>query len=110
VYWVEHHLKKQQIVGKSNGPLSEVQSGIIDSCLAREDYKAARQFISDWNETRAKESARVVDISKWIPGDHYYALSQKFSSLSEAESHVRKQGYIFSGVVRERFHYRESGG
>lgn len=105
--WVERAIEKSRIVSQSTGYLTEVQSFIIDSCLARRDLDTARQHIIDWNRQRdSKES----DISKWTPGDHFYALDKKFSTLGEAIDYLRIKGFRFSGNIRERYAYRESGG
>lgn len=103
---VELHIAKSRIVSESNAPLSEVQSYIIDSCLNRGDEAAAKVFINDWNQSRSRP---IRDVSKWIPGEHFYALDKKFSSLDEAIGYLGENGFSF-GTLRERFQYRESGG
>lgn len=107
--WVLKAVEKNVILRRSTGYLTEVQSAIIDSCLARGDREKAEQLIQDWNNERDGKRP-TADISKWLPGDHYYALDKKFRTLGDAESYLQSRGYRFSGKIRERFEYRESGG
>lgn len=110
MHWVEHYIKKTKILEVSTGPLTEVQGYIIDSCLAREDFEQARKNIQYWNEERARPTRSKLSVSKWTPGDHFYVLGEKFSSLERAIKHLESNGYEFDGNVRERFQYRENGG
>lgn len=103
---VELWMAKSKVLENSNGPLSEVQGYIIDSCLARGDFDKAHQLIKDWNS----RSTRPVNyVSKWIPGNHFYALNAKFDAIEDAISHLEAAGYRYGGL-RERFQYRENGG
>lgn len=103
---VERWLQKSRILEASVRPLTEIQGYMIDSCLNRGDIEGAKRFIQDWNATKVKPKR---DVSKWTPGDHYYALDQKFVTLEAAIEHLKAKGYEF-GELRERFQYRENGG
>lgn len=107
--FVMRHLRRERLVEKSTGPLTEIQSMILDSCLARGDIEQAEKDIADWNTQRVAASRRTEYVSKWVPGDHYYALDQKFDTLAKAKAHLKRRGYAYGGL-RERFQYRSSGG
>lgn len=110
MHWAElSMLKRRLLEEEESGPLSEVQGYIIDSCLNRGDRDKARQMIRDWNAQRLKLSRPKLHVSKWVPGDHYYALSKKFNTLEAAIQHLEENGYQFDGL-RQRFQYRENGG
>lgn len=105
-HWVERVLLKSRIVSKSVRPLTMTEGYLIDSCLNRGDIEQAEKFIRDWNSTLAKPKRCI---SKWIPGNHYYALSEKFNSLEDAINHLKINGFEYDGL-QERFQYRENGG
>lgn len=98
---------KEYIVSLSRGPLTETQSYIIDSCLARMDLGKAEQLVRDWDVAAGRNEKRHV--SRWVPGTHYYALEKKFGTLGEAIAHLVESGYRYAGT-RTRWEYRESGG
>lgn len=110
MHLVERRLLKAKILEHSTGPLTEVQGYIIDSCIARGDLEQARKNIGYWNDERARVPRPKRGISKWIPGDHFYALGEKFRTLELAIEHLESEGFAFDGIVRERFQYRENGG
>jgi hypothetical protein len=80
-FWSEHEDLKQR--------LSEVQQGIIVSCLARHDEKTAVKHLNDW----MRRPYKTVYISKYVPGSHFYVLGTKFDTVSEARRHAENQGY-----------------
>lgn len=47
-------------------------------------------------------------IHKWVPGDHYYALGEKFNTMAEAEAHLERNGFKCLGL-RETFVYPGDG-
>lgn len=105
--WVEKTLQMQRLMKDSTGPLTEVQGWIIKAHLDNGDEAGAKELIQDWN---AQRDRKLADVSKWLPGDHYYALDKKFDTLDGATRYLESKGFKFSGCVRERFMYRESGG
>lgn len=72
---------------------SEVQRYIFRNALVREGIQRAKQFIRDWKlvETQAW-------ITKWVPGDHYYAEGEKFDHYSDAERHLKLRGFNVLGL------------
>jgi hypothetical protein len=79
-------------------PLTEVQRYIILSCLARGDETEAMELLIDWMPNRYR------CIYKWIPGNHYYALNEKFNTLQEAKDHLRNFGYQFKCLIEQRIY------
>lgn len=108
--WFERYMERQRIVDGSTDTLTEIQGMILTSCLARGDTDGAKRHIQDWNAKRARGKSAGIDISKWTPGEHFYALDKKFLKLDDAISYLRERGKRFSGHVQERFAYRENGG
>lgn len=76
---------------------------MLVSALTRHDLESARIFLNDW--TSRLPTALVY---KWVPGDHFYALTQKFDTLSEAIHYLREAGYAYGGI-RERHVYPHGG-
>jgi hypothetical protein len=76
VFWAAH--------GVDNPPI--LLRYLVDAALAEEDEPRAEMFVRDWGFSRG------VQISKYVPGTHFYALDRKFGSLSEARAFVRQQG------------------
>lgn len=70
----------------------------------------AYKNIEYWNYERARSQRPKLSVSKWVPGDHFYVLDEKFRSLEDAIKHLEFKGYVFDGNVWERFQYRENGG
>lgn len=107
--WVERRIQMSRLLEDSTGPLTDVQYWILKTHLDNGDEAEAKKFIQDWNATRDRKTPEA-DISKWLPGAHFYALDRKFATLDEATGYLKERGFRFSGNVRERFAYRESGG
>lgn len=78
---------------------------ILVSCMARgyHEWPAVAQFLRDWC---AQDRRPSREVTKFVPGDHYYALDQKFNSLSSAIDHLQASGYRYSGL-REKHVYTE---
>lgn len=62
---------------------------ILLSCFSRRDRRGARQFLVDWTDEYAKP---VCPISRFVPGDHYYALDTKFDTYEQASEHIKRSG------------------
>jgi len=76
--------------------LPEVQRYMVESALARGDERRAEIHVSDYLSESKKPP---VQIEKFSPGEHFYVFREKFTSLAEAESHARRNGYrIIPGV------------
>lgn len=81
----------------------EIKYYILRSAMAREDFEACRIHINDWSQRRSRPSAMV---SKFIPGEHYHVLGEKFDTLDEAQQYLRSRGYVYGGLT-EKHVYRE---
>jgi len=84
----------------------ELMYNMVLSALAREDERAVRIYVNDWSATACKKPQR--SIFKWIPGDHFYALEDKFDTLDEAKQHLKRHGYECGPVVEQ--HVYAQGG
>lgn len=76
---------------------------MLRSAMAREDYEACRIYVNDWSRRRSPPSERV---SKFIPGQHYHCLGEKFDTLDLAIRHLKLNGYAYGGL-KEVHVYRE---
>lgn len=97
-YWftgtVEREIMKRTLLDEFGWPsLNEIQSYSIDSCLMRGDLRTARIYLNDFCGKKG-----TMEVWKWIPGDHYYALRVKFNTLKEAINYLHLQGYSYSGL------------
>jgi hypothetical protein len=70
----------------------EIRMYEIQSALARGDEKTAETYFIDMYATQ--KHRRVIRISKFSPGEHYYVGRDKFGSLEEAQEHARRLGYV----------------
>ena len=84
----------------------EVRYWLVYSALNRGDVRAARVFVNDWSNHRSRPGARVT---KWVPGDHFHTLGERFNTLDEAINHLRNRGYEYDGFS-ETHAYRQEGG
>ncbi len=66
---------------------------MVDSALAREDEAKAESYVHDWLNSG---KAHFVQISKFVPGVHFYVLGKKFDTIIEAKDHATKLGYNVS--------------
>lgn len=46
-----------------------------------------------------------VTIFKWVPGDHYHVLGEKFTTREKAEIYAQEQGYSVDGL-KLRYSYK----
>lgn len=83
----------------------ETRVGLLLSAMARGDFAGCRRFVNDWRYYRPDRRPAAV-VAKWIPGDHYHALNERFDTLEEAVAHLERNGYRFDGL-RERFVYKD---
>lgn len=82
----------------------EVRYWMIRSALGRQDARTVRIYVNDWKHARHRPSAPV---SKWIPGDHYYVLNEKFDTLDEARDHLCNRGYRYEGLIEKHVYTRD---
>jgi len=79
-------------------PYNHVAQLCVESALARGDQKSAETLVVD-NQPRCN----VKQISRFVPGRHYYALDRKFLTYDLAVTYLRDRGYT---VHPEVFEYR----
>jgi len=80
------------------GYVPEIVRLLVESALARGDLSQAEMFVRDY---KATERLPQVQISRFVPGDHFYVLDTKFATLEEAKQHARANGYRVAGNVLE---------
>jgi hypothetical protein len=76
----------------------ECRYWMLMSAFARQDERAVRRFLDDWVAMDRRPKAQV---SKFIPGEHYYALSEKFDTFEEAKNHLSNRGYTYAGLLEK---------
>lgn len=79
-------------IGGDPKSLSEVQYLVVMSALLRGDRQTARQFLNDWGKLPERP------ITRYIPGNHFYALGIRFNTYDEAKGHLLNEGFGCSGV------------
>jgi hypothetical protein len=84
--------------------LTEVQQMIIDARLVMEDLETAEELLHDWRPEV------YATITKFVPGEHYYVLGQKFATMEAAQEYAEEQGKIPLDGVQETFVYTTEGG
>jgi hypothetical protein len=84
-------------------PWAEAHWWLLRSAMARGDKEACRMFVNDWSGRTTARPPRAV--WKFVPGDHYYALDQKFDSLTEARRHLERHGFSYGGL-QEKHAYK----
>lgn len=72
--------------------LPEIRSLEIDSALARYDSDTAETYYVD--TLAAQKGRKVIRVSKFSPGAHYYVGREKFGTLDEATAHAKRLGYV----------------
>lgn len=83
---------------------SETYFWMLVSAMSRGDREACRKFVNDWGGCKQRE---VVNISKFIPGEHYHALGIQFNSIEAAEKHIRSQGKIPGSLIEKHVYVHE---
>lgn len=79
-----------------------MRADMLRSAFARHDRRAVVRMVKDWTTPRGR---RTASVTKWVPGDHFYALDEKFDSLEAARSHLRKNGYEYEGLTETRMYH-----
>lgn len=77
--------------------LTRVQAELLKSAAARDDWRQVETFLRDWG---GPDTRKVANVSKWVPGAHYYALNDKFDTLAAAKSHLTENGYQFGEFIK----------
>lgn len=83
----------------------ETRYWMVYSALARQDYDCTRRYVHDWSEPKSRSSEVV---SKFVPGDHYHALGERFDTLDEAIHYLKSNGRIYGGL-KEVYVYPKEG-
>ena len=82
----------------------ETRYWMVYAALARQDYDCARQYVHDWSRPKLRPSEVV---SKFVPGDHYHTLGDKFDTLDEAIQHLKRNGRAYAGLKEVHVYARE---
>ena len=80
------------------GYFPEVIRMLVESALARNDVETAEMFVRDY---QAKERMPMTQVSKFVPGSHFYVFDTKFDTLEEAQRHAKSRGYRVAANVLE---------
>ena len=95
----------REIVSGINSFLSYgLMVNLVLSALRRQDANAVRVFVNDWSNSTRRPHRPVF---KWIPGDHFYALEEKFDTLEEAKNYLNVHGYDFESLVERHVYMRD---
>ena len=79
--------------------LTEIEAGLIYSCLARDDEKSAISFLLDWGKYHAASDLELTcEICSFVPGTHFYVLGEKFNSINEARTFAKAKGFTITRV------------
>ena len=70
--------------------LSMLQRELVESAMARQDWKRAVQAVRDF---RGDNTRPRIQIEKFSPGEHFYVGREKFGSLLEAVKYAELKGY-----------------
>lgn len=79
-----------------NNCYGEVRRHLLVSCLRRHDKTRAKQFLVDWTKEDLKPK---INVSKFIPGEHYHVLNTKFDTLDDAINYLNAKGYQYAGLT-----------
>lgn len=82
----------------------ETRYWMVYSALARGDANTARMYVNDWSRPRLRPSEVV---SRFVPGDHYHAMGERFETLDEAIRHLRLKGRTYAGLKEVHVYARE---
>lgn len=88
----------------ANSCYKEAHYYMLLSAFARKDAKAVRRFLRDWSG-RSKQPR--IAVSKFIPGDHYHVLDEKFDTLEAATAHLQKHGYVYGGLHEKHVYVKD---
>lgn len=84
--------------------LTGVQRGMVESALHRGDTRTADIYMQDYRLDSTKKAA----ITRFQPGQHYYALGTRFDTYESALAHLTNRGYTCLGV-RTTYVYARQG-
>lgn len=92
-------------VGYGTGLERDTAYYMLRSAIAREDKRTARMYVNDWRRRKSTKPTRMV--SKFVPGDHYHTLDQKFDTLQAAQDFLTRCGYSYGGLIEEHVYKTE---
>lgn len=76
-------------------------------CQDEMGFRKHLNYWWDWDR-ESYRTVRVADVTKFIPGEHYHTLNEKFNTLGEAKRHLMHEGYEF-GTFKEIHVYQREG-
>jgi hypothetical protein len=80
------------------GCYSSVRYWILISCFNRGDKNTAQLHLEDWSGKTLKP---VANISKFIPGTHYYTLNKKFNSFNAALEYIKLNNHQYGEFIEK---------
>lgn len=96
------HAASKLVMTTEYGPSGETKFWMLRSCFSRRDVCTARMYVNDWSHKQP--SKPKASVFKWVPGSHYYSLSEKFDTLERAILNLQQHGYVYDGLI-EKFVY-----
>lgn len=91
---IEFEVLYRAVAGDAVNRFTEVQWLVFRNALKMDGIARAEQFLVDWGLKEKK----VAWITKWVPGDHYYAQGVKFDRYVDAERHLKGLGFSVLGL------------
>lgn len=82
--------------------LSEIQRAILWAAYSGNRMEDFNNFLVDW------KLARVRNVHKHVPGDHYHVDDVKFDTFKEAKEHIEREGNVF-GELQLKHVYKRGG-
>lgn len=52
-----------------------------------------------WNWGSQTVQNQWKNVSKFIPGDHYHCLGERFNTMQEAKSYIAEKGFVFGKLI-----------
>ena len=93
--------------GLDERTLSEAAKLSMLTCLNQWPWDA-EQRLSDWLEVCSKiKPKKQTLVWKWVPGDHYHVLNERFATLLQAKSFLAAQGYAYEGFRTKHVYTNE---
>lgn len=89
---VEQEILFRAITGESRFHLDYVQEMRLRNTITMGTLAEAKQLLQDWG------IQRQAWITKWIPGDHFYAQGKKFDRFQDAEDYLKGLGFASLGL------------
>lgn len=87
----------------------EARRWMLISHINTEDKPGFRSLCNywwDWDRLFGSRRGKIMNVTKYVPGDHFHAVNERFDTLNDAVRYIREQGYTF-GRFDEVHIYKE---